>query len=799
MSSPPEFPAEIELPVLPLRSVVLFPHAALPITVSRRSAVRAIEAVGENGFIAVVTQLDPGEDRPGASELYQIGTGAVVRQMTHLGEDRDAAMLVMEGVERIAVIEELQLEPYPRIRVRRLASEKRTADQAVESALRRNVLDLFQDVVRNSPNLPDDLIVLARNIADDGALTDVIASALVDVPVAARQSLLATLDVRRRLERLTEILVRERESLRIGESIRNQVTQKIAGTQREYVLREQLKAIRQELGDEKGEEQELEDLSLQLDSAPIPHEARKEADRELRRLRHMPPGSPESSVVRTYLDWLAQLPWGKTSGSLADLDHSAAILDEDHYDLAKIKERILEYLAVQRLKQELRGPILCFVGPPGVGKTSLGRSIARATGREFVRLSLGGVHDEAEIRGHRRTYVGAMPGQIIRSLRRAGTCDPIFMLDEIDKLGKDFRGDPSAALLEALDPEQNSSFRDHYLDVPFDLSRVFFVTTANTIDPIPAALRDRMEIIELSGYIDEEKLQIAERYLIPKQVDAHGLTRDQHLRFTEEAILDVIRSHTHEAGVRKLEQHIAAICRKRARQVVRNDTSLLTITPTVVHDMLGPARYHIESQLEERTRRPGVAVAVAWTPCGGEVLFVETTRIPEGKGNFTLTGQLGDVMQESARTALSWVRANAARYQIDEGAFRRHDLHVHVPGGAVPKDGPSAGIVIVTALISRLTERPIRPFVAMTGEITLSGVLLPIGGIKEKVLAARRSGVRELVLPSENEPNLRDEVPPHLHDGLTIHFASTIEHAIDIALDKPLNGAAVTEDAERWH
>ena len=783
MSSRMEFPPEITLPVLPLRSLVLFPRAALPITVSRKSALRAIEAVGENGLIAVVTQLNPEEDSPTARDLYRVGTGGVIRQLTHLGESKDAAMVVVEGLERVAVLDQHQIQPYPRVRVRRLASEGGPIDNPMVTALRRNILDLFEDIVTRSPSMPDDLIVLSRNISNDGALTDVIASALVDVSSPARQALLATLDVRRRMERLTELLMRERESLSVGEQIKSQVQEKIAGTQREYVLREQLKAIKQELGDDKGEEAELDELRDRLDEAGLPEEARKEADRELRRLQHVPPGSPEHSVIRTYLDWLAQLPWNKTAAQVVDLENAAAILDEDHYDLHKVKERILEYLAVQRLRQELKGPILCFVGPPGVGKTSVGRSIARATGRPFVRLSLGGTHDEAEIRGHRRTYVGALPGQIIRALRRAGSCDPVIMLDEIDKLGKDFRGDPSAALLEVLDPEQNFAFRDHYLDVPIDLSRVFFLATANVIDPIPAALRDRMEVLELPGYIDEEKLEIAERYIIPKQVEANGLVLDQHIRFTADAVLTAIRGYTHEAGVRQLEQKVAAMCRKRARQVAGDAAGALEVTPPVVREMLGAPRYRTESQLEERTRRAGVAVALAWTPAGGEVLFIEATRMPEGKGTVTLTGHLGDVMQESARAALSWVRANAGRYDIDEAAFRSSDLHVHVPSGAVPKDGPSAGVVMVASLVSLFTQRPLRPFVAMTGEITLSGVLLPVGGIKEKVLAARRSGVRELVLPAENENNLLKEVPAHLQEGLTIRFASTIEEAIEFGLE----------------
>jgi ATP-dependent Lon protease len=799
MSSRMEFPPEIALPVLPLRSLVLFPRAALPITVSRKSALRALEAVGENGLVAVVTQLNPDEDSPTARDLYRVGTGGVVRQFTYLGEGNGAAMVVVEGLERVAVLDQLQIQPYPRVRVRRLASESGPNDSTMVTALRRNILDLFEEIVSRSASMPDDLIVLARNISNDGALTDVIASALVDVSSAARQALLATLDVRRRMERLTELLMRERESLSVGERIKSQVQEKIGDTQREYVLREQLKAIKQELGDDKGEEQELDELRARLEAAGLPAEARKEADREIRRLQHVPAGSPEHSIIRTYLEWLADLPWNKTAAQVVDLDRAAAILDEDHYDLHKVKERILEYLAVQRLKQELKGPILCFVGPPGVGKTSVGRSIARATGRPFVRLSLGGTHDEAEIRGHRRTYVGALPGQIIGAMRRAGSCDPVIMLDEIDKLGKDFRGDPSAALLEVLDPEQNFAFRDHYLDVPIDLSRVFFVATANVLDTIPAALRDRMEVIELPGYIDEEKLEIAERYIVPKQIEANGLVPGEHIRFTSDAVLAAIRGYTHEAGVRQLEQNLASMCRKRARQVAGNATGALEVTPPVVREMLGAPRYRTESQLEERTRRAGVAVALAWTPAGGEVLFIESTRMPEGKGTVTLTGQLGDVMQESARAALSWVRASAGRYGIDEAAFRDHDLHVHVPAGAVPKDGPSAGVVMVASLVSLFTQRAVRPYVAMTGEITLSGVLLPVGGIKEKVLAARRSGVRELVLPAENENSLIEEVPAHLQEGLTIRFAKTVEEAIDIALECVNHRPALTALGRPMH
>ncbi len=523
-------------------------------------------------------------------------------------------------------------------------------------------------------------------------------------------------------------------------------------------------------------------MRRRLEDADLPDTPRGEAERELDRLAHIPQASPEHAVARSYLDWLLALPWNRASTVPVDVARAAAILDEDHFDLEKVKERILEYLAVYELKQNLRGPILCFVGPPGVGKTSLGRSIARAMGRQFVRVSLGGMHDEAEIRGHRRTYIGALPGQIIRGIRQAGTRDPVFMLDEVDKVGKDFRGDPSAALLEVLDPEQNCAFRDNYLDVPFDLSGVLFITTANLIDTVPAALLDRMETIELPGYVDEEKLHIARRYLIPKQVRENALEPDQHLRFTDEGVREIIHGYTHEAGVRNLERRIAAVCRKRARQIVGDGRQTLLVTRDVVRELLGVPRYHVETELAERTRQPGVAVAVAWTPYGGDLLFVESTRMPRDRGEFTITGQVRDVMQESARAALSWVRANAERYDLDPRSFRDYDLHMHVPAGAVPKDGPSAGVVMVASLLSLFTQRPVRSFVAMTGEITLSGLLLPVGGIKEKVLAARRSGVRELILPSRNEPNVVEEVAPALREGMMFYFVETIAEAIDLAL-----------------
>jgi ATP-dependent Lon protease len=768
----------MELPIVPLRTMVLFPHAALPMTLNRPGASRAVEAAGQDGLIAVVTQAHPEIEDPAAGDLYAIGTGAVVRQLTQPGGG--TVMVILEGVERVAIIDIVQTRPYLRARIRRLASERSQLD-ALYSATRSNLLDSFSEMVQLSQVLPDELGLVARSIGDDAALTDMIGSALVESTPQTRQDLLATLSVRRRMDKLTEVIARELESLRLREKLRADVQEKIINSQREVVLREQLKAIQRELGEAHGDEQHIIELRDKIERGDLPDEARKEALREAERLTEMQPGSPEHSMVRTYLEWLAELPWNHETAAPVDLRRAKEILDEDHYDLEKVKERILEFLAVQRLRKAQKGPLMCLVGPPGVGKTSIGKSIARATGRTFVRISLGGTNDEAEVRGHRRTYIGALPGQIIRGLRRAGSCDPVFMLDEIDKLGRDFRGDPSAALLEVLDPEQNSAFRDHYLDVPFDLSHVMFIATANVLDTVPEALRDRLEVIELPGYIDEDKLQIAQRYLIPKQIEQSGL-EPADLTFLDAAVLEMIRGYTHEAGVRKLEQLIASVCRKRARQLAEGASGALVINHSVVSSLLGPAHYRIESQLAERTARPGVATAVAWTPAGGEILFVEATLLPHGKGEITLTGQLGDVMRESARTAVSWVRAHAARYGISEDVFAHHDLHIHVPAGAVPKDGPSAGSVMVTALVSLLSQTPVRPYLALTGEITLSGVLLPIGGIKEKVLAARRSGVRYLVLPVENEPNVRDEVPEHLRGDIEIELASTIEQAVDLAL-----------------
>jgi ATP-dependent Lon protease len=769
----------MELPILPLRTMVLFPHAAVPMTLNRPSASKAVAAAGVDGLVAVVTQAHPEAEVPGGGDLYAIGTGAVVRQLSEGGND--TSLVILEGLERIAIIEVIQIRPYLRARVRRLASERPPHDP-LYSAARANLLTAFDELVASSSMLPDELTVVARSIADDSALSDMIASALVETAPATRQDILATLNVRRRMDKLHELILHELESVKLRDQLRHEVADKIQSAQKELFLREQLKAIKKELGEESSADRQIVELRTKIEEGGLPDDARIEGSRELDRLAEMPPGSPEGSMVRSYVEWIAELPWRKCTATEIDLGHARRILDEDHFGLEPVKDRILELLAVQRLKHTQKGPLICLVGPPGVGKTSVGRSIARATGRQFVRISLGGTSDEAEIRGHRRTYIGAMPGQILRGLRRAGSRDPVFMLDEIDKLGHDFRGDPASALLEVLDPEQNNAFRDHYLDLPFDLSSVLFIATANVLDTIPEPLRDRMEIIELPGYIDEDKLQIAQRYLIQKQIREAGL---DELVFTPDAVLGIIHGYTHEAGVRKLEQLLASICRKRARQLAEGPAGPLVVDRNVVELMLGTPKFRFESQVAERTRRPGVAVAVAWTPAGGDVLFVECSKLPHGKGDVTLTGQMGDVMQESARTAVSWVRAHAALYGIPLDEVRTHDLHIHVPAGAVQKDGPSAGIVMVTALVSLLTNRPVQPFVAMTGELTLSGVVLPIGGIKEKVIAARRSGIRRLIVPADNEPNLREEVPEHLRGEVEIRLVSTIEQAIELALTPP--------------
>jgi ATP-dependent Lon protease len=659
-------------------------------------------------------------------------------------------------------------------------------------ALQRNAQDLFRDVVSHSPQLSDDLHSVAANIEDPGRLADFIAGTLPALSTLIRQELLETSNVRKRLETLIRELSKELEVLELRSKIHDQVQEQVSQNQREYLLREQMKAIQKELGESDDSQQEIDELRKKVEEAGMTAEAKKECDRELKRLSKMTPASAEYMVSRTYLEWMTSLPWSKSSGAEEiDIAKAQQILDEDHYDLEKVKERILDYLAVKKLQPGMKGPILCFVGPPGVGKTSLGKSIARALGRKFVRISLGGMHDEAEIRGHRRTYIGALPGQIIQGLKRAESNDPVCMLDEVDKLGRDFRGDPSAALMEVLDPEQNATFRDHYLDVPFDLSKVTFIATANWMDPIPEPLRDRMEIIELPGYTAEEKIHIANKYLIPKQAAEHGLKIGEQIEFTEGALHEIIHSFTREAGVRNLEREIGTITRKQARRIAEGKTEKMTVTPEVVREFLGVPKFRTEKEIDERVKRPGVAVGLVWTPVGGDIVFIEASRMRGGK-QFTTTGHLGEVMQESMTAALTWVRSNGERYGIDTDFFRKHDIHIHVPSGAVPKDGPSAGAAMVTALVSLLTNRPIKNRLAMTGEMTLSGVVLPVGGIKEKVLGAKRAGVKEVLLPADNEPNAVADLPPEILGDLKISYVHTLDEVLENALEPQAVAPPVT-------
>src|SRR2546426_157411 len=775
--------AEIkELSILPVRDTVLFPNAILPLTVGRESSLKLINDLGEkeDKFIGVVAQRDPRVDNPQPVDLYQIGTAAYIHKIIKLPSQ--SLFIFVEGLQRIAVEEVIQQEPYLRARVKPLNDVVPGEKQPDFDALVRSVTSLFQQVVQLSPMLSDDLQTVVMNIDDPGRLTDFIAANLPSLSSTEKQELLESLDLRGRLERLNRQLAREVELQQLRSKIQSDVQDQVTQSQREYYLREQMKAIQKELG-EFDEQQDVEELRKKIEAAGMTEEARKEALRELGRLAKMSPAAADYHVTRTYLDWLVVLPWSKVSELKVDLPKAKAVLDEDHYDLHKIKERILDYLAVLRLKPQIKGPIICFVGPPGVGKTSLAKSIARALDRKFVRMSLGGIHDEAEIRGHRRTYIGALPGQVIQGIRRAETRDPVFVLDEVDKIGRDFRGDPSSALLEVLDPEQNSHFRDNYLDVQFDLSKVLFICTANVLDTIPPALLDRMEVLELQGYTEEEKVQIAVRHLIPKQTEEHGVKWPEQIEFSRTALAFLIRHYTREAGVRNLEREIATLCRKQARKIAEGVASKFFVESEIIPDFLGVPRFRLENEIVDRTRQPGVAGGLAWTPSGGDVLFVEATVMKGGK-NFTMTGHVGQVMQESMQAALVWVRSHAADYDLDPEFFQSKDIHIHVPTGAIPKDGPSAGAAMGATPVSGRTRRPLRRRLAMTREITLSGQVLPIGGVKEKILAAKRAGVKDVILPGENEPNVREDLSKELLEGIELHYVKTIQEVLDLSLEK---------------
>ena len=784
-----ELSVPADLPVLPLRDTVLFPSSFMPLAVARKSSVRLIEAAVEGEqLVGVFTQREASVEEPGQEDLYGVGTITHIHKMFKLPDG--SLRLIVQGLARVTLDRIIDSEPFLRAAVR-AAEEAVSEDDRLEiDALQRNIKNNFQQVVSLSPLLSDELQALSGNISEPGKLADFIASSLTTLATNARQQILEALDVRSRMDHLNRILVKELEVLELGSKIQSEVQSEMGKSQREYLLREQLKAIRKELGENDDQAKEIEELRQKIEAAGMPEASLKEALRELDRLSRMPVAAAEYTVSRTYIDWLIALPWNRRTEEKIDLPRTLETLDGDHSGLEKAKDRILEYLAVRKLNPGVKGPILCFVGPPGVGKTSLAKGIAASIDRKLVRISLGGMRDEAEIRGHRRTYIGALPGQVMQGLRRAESKNPVFILDEIDKLGMDFRGDPASALLEVLDPEQNSTFRDHYVDLPFDLSEVLFITTANVLDPIPPALRDRMEVLELPGYTEEEKLVIATEHLLGRQIENHGLTAEQ-VRFTPEAVHAVIRGYTREAGVRNLEREVGALCRKVARRRAEGDESPVEITVETVVEMLGAPKY-LDEEVAERTKRPGVAIGLAWTPVGGDVLFVEARRM-SGSGTLTLTGHLGDVMKESARAALSWLRANAARYDIDPGFYREAEVHLHVPSGAIPKDGPSAGVTMVTALVSELTGRPVRGDLAMTGEITLSGNVLPVGGIKEKVLAARRLGIVEVILPKQNDKHVNEDLSEDLRREIDVHYVSMIDEVLDLAL---LPAPAATPRAE---
>jgi ATP-dependent Lon protease len=770
------------LPVLPLRETVPFPETLTPLAIGQERSMRLVnDALAGNRMLVMVASRDPQNENPGPDDLYPVGVAGVVARMMKVPDG--SLRILVHGAQRVVIREYVATDPYLVARVEEAPDE--VAPSPELEALHRNVQSTFSRIIEELPYLPEELQVAVANLDDPAELAHLIAGAL-RIGTEERQQLLEELSVVRRLRRLSELLARELEMVEIGSRIQSQVQSEMEKGQREYFLRQQLKAIQEELGEVDEMQAESAELRRQLEEAELPEQVAKQAERELDRFERLPPQAAEHGVIRTYLEWLASLPWSKSTDDNLDLKHARTTLDRDHYDIERVKDRILEFLAVRKLKPDARSSILCFVGPPGVGKTSLGRSVAEAMDRRFERISVGGVRDESEIRGHRRTYIGAMPGTIIRALRDAGSNNPVLMIDEIDKMGADFRGDPSSAMLEVLDPEQNSSFRDHYLDLPFDLSNVFFICTANQLDTVPPALRDRMELIELAGYTHEEKREIAKRYLVTRQIERNGLGRSK-IEFTDAALDVIIDGYTREAGVRSLEREIGSVCRKVAREFAEGTRrSKRTIRPKTVTELLGRRRF--QPDVQRRTSEPGVATGLAWTPVGGDVLFVEATAFP-GEGRLQITGQLGDVMRESAAAALSYVKTAAASLdgQVPDDWFSTHDLHVHVPAGAIPKDGPSAGITMATALASRVTGRPVRADTAMTGEITLTGKVLPIGGLKEKALAAQRAEINRLIIPRRNEPDL-DDIPEHLRKRMTFVLVDDVSEVLDEALEKPRRG-----------
>ena len=775
-----------ELSLLPLRDWIIFPVVVTPMGVGRESSVNMVNqsVVGDSRIIGTIAMKDPSVENPKLADIYDVGTAVAVRMMHQLP---DGLRLIVQGISRFQILEAVQTEPYLRVKVKAIPEPEVPEEDAIKvEALKRSVTSLFQKAVSLSSDLPDESANFVNNISEPGILADLIAAQMPRFTTEEKQRILATIPIRERMEALVGLLAREVQVLEISSKVENDANSEMGKSQRDYYLREQMKAIQRELGEGEDRTEEIEELRAAIADAEMPEEALKAATREVDRLQRMSPGAPEYTVSRTYVDWLVAMPWSKRTIDNLNIAAVKRTLDQDHAGLEKVKDRILEYLSVRKYKTDgkIRQPILCLVGPPGVGKTSLGKSVAKAMGREFVRISLGGVRDEAEIRGHRRTYIGALPGQIIQGIRRAESNNPLFVLDEIDKLASDFRGDPSSALLEALDPEQNSTYRDHYLEVQFDLSQALFVTTANMLDTISGPLRDRMEIIEIAGYTETEKVQIAIEHLIPKQIDEHGIKG--MIKFRADAVRAIIQGHTREAGVRSLERQIGAICRKATREFAEGKSDKKAITIEVVSEYLGSPRFERE-EVDRRTNSPGVVTGLVWTSVGGDIVFIDTTAMPSPANRpstLTITGQLGDVMKESAQAALSYARAHATEYGAPRDFYEKHDIHIHVPAGATPKDGPSAGITMTTALVSLFADKPIIPRLAMTGEVTLSGKVLPIGGVKEKTLGAKRAGIKIIILPERNRKDYLEEVPEEVRKGMNFYFVNDVKEVLDIAFNK---------------